>query len=332
MQRNITIDAAKFVCLVLMVLCHIPNPEGVFPLWVCSFHMPLFFVASGLFFNPDKYSVVKDFKGLIIPYIIFNCILTVVGWLISLFIVHHILTLEDVVPDLCGIVLGSNMKAAPYEVPIGPSWFLLALFWIKIFAKGLTYFNIKSALLIWFAVMLLYFIIEDSFSWWLWSLNCAVLGSGFFLFGYYYQNKILTVLSYPKNHYLIPLFLAMSILSVNNGLVNIHRGAYGDNILWYYVFAICGTFFILLISKYIHIHHKILKVFMYGSIFIICTNMWLIDYLSLPYFKLIDNFDPLGWPQKIFLTILVFIVSYPCILLLGKYVPWILGRTKRLES
>lgn len=52
-----SIDIAKFLGLLLACYCHIPLNNGCFNTWVYSFHMPLFFFASGLFFKPEKFSL-----------------------------------------------------------------------------------------------------------------------------------------------------------------------------------------------------------------------------------------------------------------------------------
>lgn len=48
------IDVAKGVGIFLMVMGHTSMPDAV-NRWIYSFHMPLFFLLSGLVFNPDKY-------------------------------------------------------------------------------------------------------------------------------------------------------------------------------------------------------------------------------------------------------------------------------------
>lgn len=71
-QRDISIDIAKGICIFLMVMGHADVPESVFK-WIYSFHMPFFFMASGMFFNPSKYTTWKSLllargKTLLIPY------------------------------------------------------------------------------------------------------------------------------------------------------------------------------------------------------------------------------------------------------------------------
>lgn len=71
-QRDISIDIAKGMCIFLMVMGHADVPEIVFK-WIYSFHMPFFFIVSGMFFNPQKYNTWKLFllsrvKSLVVPY------------------------------------------------------------------------------------------------------------------------------------------------------------------------------------------------------------------------------------------------------------------------
>lgn len=48
------VDVAKGVGIFLMVMGHSSMPDAV-NRWIYSFHMPLFFLLSGLVFNPGKY-------------------------------------------------------------------------------------------------------------------------------------------------------------------------------------------------------------------------------------------------------------------------------------
>ena len=73
------LDTAKFIGLVLVCFCHIPMPEGNFHAWVYSFHMPLFFIISGIFFSPDKFSVRKSASQLLAPFILFSIIACVIS-------------------------------------------------------------------------------------------------------------------------------------------------------------------------------------------------------------------------------------------------------------
>lgn len=51
MQRNQRIDVIRGMAIMLVVLGHSGVSEPLFQ-WIYSFHMPLFFFVSGIFFKP----------------------------------------------------------------------------------------------------------------------------------------------------------------------------------------------------------------------------------------------------------------------------------------
>ena len=86
-QRDISIDIAKGICIFLMVMGHAAVPGFVFK-WIYSFHMPFFFLVSGMFFNPVKYDKWHCFlksrvKGLVIPYFSLSVFVTMLFALIG---------------------------------------------------------------------------------------------------------------------------------------------------------------------------------------------------------------------------------------------------------
>ena len=71
--RNITIDIAKSIGILLMIVGHCWEiPYMPYRHIIFTFHMPLFFIISGYFFkNKDvKVSLVNDAKHLLIPYFV----------------------------------------------------------------------------------------------------------------------------------------------------------------------------------------------------------------------------------------------------------------------
>ena len=74
-MRNATIDIAKGIGILSVVLCHnwiASNNHELYRI-IYSFHMPLFFFISGIFFNPNsafKPFVFNKFQGLIKPYFV----------------------------------------------------------------------------------------------------------------------------------------------------------------------------------------------------------------------------------------------------------------------
>ena len=74
---------------------------------------------------------------------------------------------------------------------------------------------------------------------------------------------------------------------------------------------------------------KYLKSILTGSIFIICMNLWLIDYISLIYRRTMHVDTDFVWYEKFCITLLIFIISLPCVNIMMKYFPFMLGKNKK---
>ncbi len=126
------IDVSKAYGILLMILGHCNGIPFLLRNFIFSFHMPLFFILSGYFFNKKK--PVKDvFKSgtihLVKPYLITSifCILLCVTAqqydIAGQKVIGTIMSNGGVSSEMFGSTL-------PF---IGPIWFLLALFWCRVF-------------------------------------------------------------------------------------------------------------------------------------------------------------------------------------------------------
>ena len=117
-MRDQTWDIVKGIGILLVIINHIMG----FPI-ISMFHMPLFFIASGYFAKPnrEKSFYWKNFKSLIIPYLKWGFLITLIYFLLDKG--KGLLYLKDV---LLGISFDNN-----YGISFGPLWFLLSLFWCK---------------------------------------------------------------------------------------------------------------------------------------------------------------------------------------------------------
>lgn len=73
------IDIAKGMAIFLMVCGHTSIPMSLSN-WIWSFHMPLFFIVSGILFSPEHYQSFKEFmvkrcRTLLVPWIFFTLVL-----------------------------------------------------------------------------------------------------------------------------------------------------------------------------------------------------------------------------------------------------------------
>ena len=86
-ERLTVFDAAKGLGILLVVFAHINyTPEAL--IYIYSFHMPLFFLISGIFFNSKKYTfgqfVKNRFFRLICPYLFFYSAILLITFALKL--------------------------------------------------------------------------------------------------------------------------------------------------------------------------------------------------------------------------------------------------------
>lgn len=328
MHRNHSIDIAKFIALFLMVLCHIPNTFISF--WVCSFHMPLFFFVSGLCYNPDRFGWKKGFRTLLVPYLIFNLFVILLNAIINVMSSHGG-NMQDMLSNyFFGMFCGSSSINAPFPMPIGPSWFLLAFFVVKISARYILRCNKWVQAVCVLIPFLIVVLLGKKISWYLWSVNCAALSSVFFYIAYYLKSQINSFLNSRRLIYFIPLLAIISCLAYYNQTVNIWNGSYGKNPVMFVLLGVDGTLLVLSICKYIHfIPDAILFTYRVGAIFILCMNMWILEYLMLAYRRFCVHDVPFDGLDRIGLTCVVFAISWPCIRFLYRHAPWTMGQIKK---
>ncbi len=127
-ERLAYIDMARGIGILLVALAH--NDLAVYaPFlfhWVYSFHMPLFFFLSGLFFQPDTAFLGllrRRFDSLLKPYFF------------SIFIIYFSgLFFDSLGFSVAGSRILKSLYANSYYLDWVPMWFLPALFTVNLFA------------------------------------------------------------------------------------------------------------------------------------------------------------------------------------------------------
>ena len=81
-ERNQWMDIAKGITIILMVLGHTSIPD-IASRFIWSFHMPLFFLASGWMTNWRKCSgfgeyLTKKAKGILLPFMVYSAIVLLI--------------------------------------------------------------------------------------------------------------------------------------------------------------------------------------------------------------------------------------------------------------
>ena len=145
--RNPVFDVMKGICIILMLIGHIPPREEVYH-FIYSFHMPLFFILAGVFAKTstqsegrNSNSLKKDVKRLILPVLVTQLFILFLsplhyyeegGFSYSKRQILSMLWNGDVINTKYGD-LGSQM------------WFLFALFWTRTFFRSLEHVCLRCS-------------------------------------------------------------------------------------------------------------------------------------------------------------------------------------------
>ena len=256
-ERIEWIDVSKGMGILLVIIGHCVYFGKFVHNWIFSFHMPLFFILSGLFFQKNTLQnfFFKKTKQLIFPYIIF-CI---IGIIITLIIPQwRYITFTEILKD---IYLGY-----PNSINISSIWFLICLF-IAMLLLNLILHILKKNALIGYSVLffiILYGFILGRFPKILsifplkrmpFDSDSACVALLFPWIGYQFKEQILKIIelfndkSLLQKWMLIIISLTISItLVLLNGRVNLH-GITFNNELFYITESIIGFIFVIFLSQ-----------------------------------------------------------------------------------
>lgn len=208
-SRNVTLDIAKGIGICLVVLGHIQNPTQTY---IYGFHMPLFFILSGMFFK-EKYLdesvkyIKSRFQRLLLPFLLIN--------IFAYFVFPH-----EIAPwwRMFGLVAAIDYPNSM----LGAVWFLKSLFvvslmyyvYLSIYRKWL---HIKkdfiSPPLLLLAALFCDFLTGPNVSAWL--FQCFFFSLGFYMRKY---EEMLTSDVRPSLKALVPVAVGGGIFLLLNPL------------------------------------------------------------------------------------------------------------------
>lgn len=137
-KRYDWVDNLKFIGIFYIYLGHLGQAAGKLYPFVFSFHVPLFFFISGLFFTKTdslhslRKIITKSFVKIIVPYFIFSFIY------LFYITIHYNLSTEAIYANIYKILQGTRNN-----LPAGSLWFLPCLFVVIIY-YSLINFALKS--------------------------------------------------------------------------------------------------------------------------------------------------------------------------------------------
>lgn len=338
-KRENYLDIAKGIGIFLVVFAHTYRGYDL-KVVIYSFHMPLFFFISGMFFDENKFYTINKFlnskfKTLILPYITFYLI-SFIYWIL---IERHIRPGGDIpyIRPLIGFVYGTDYKDFMY--PNGALWFLIALFCCEFILYLMLRYNkgLSWRLIITFLVGLigyilsLYDLIPLPF-----SLSSTFMAFVFVSLGFLLKNKSKIIKDTSNLTLLIifTFFFAIIIIASNyNGMIDMDYRQY-QNPAIFILIAMVGIYATLIFSKII----KKNRYFQYWGV-----NTLIIMGLSEPlkraviaiFSKIIHI--PIDYIRNSILfslicVLIVFVCFIPIIYIFNTYLPIIIGKKKIIDK
>lgn len=324
--RFLWVDIAKCIGIYLMIIGHGPLLEDTFGrIVIYSFHMPLFFSLSGYLYKPTSFreTIKKDWQRLLIPYLYLNTI-GLIFWIIC----HPFeINAESILSRIFAVFLGLGYNTSYFIPVLTPTWFIIALFLIRI-VMSLVIKHISYAIILSIIVSLILTNTYDT----LLPIDSAIMALPFFCFGYIARTSTYYIFNKSNTRlivYMLLSFLLLLIVSYLNGRVDICTAKYGSNIFLFYIGGILGTITICIISKFLSIsvkrnQHHIIN-YSSGSLLVVAFNILAIQIVTKFFYQYYDYISPL---VGVILGVLIFCIFYPMIMLCGKYVPQIIGLKK----
>lgn len=324
------IDTAKVIGIFFVVYGH--GGLAIQPIRdiIYVFHMPLFFFLSGVLYRPMSpiQTLKKDWRGLLIPYLLLNLICLIPFLLSPL---KGTFSLERLFQRIGAIFMGLGYSHE-YWVPVStPCWFLIALFLCRmLLSLGHRNFNnvfLLSTVAVSVTIIYLLRVIGVD---WLVPLDSALLSIPFLCLGYKLKPYLLKEdqTTRPRIFFLLAVIglILTYIVYCFNGAVDTNKCQVGNFLLLYYVGGILGTLSICLFSKCKTMLIGGVHVFASGTLLIIGLNLWMIVFIK-KVFMLFQNASGEG-VQGFLIAIVCMAVFYPLILLAKRFFPMILGGRK----
>lgn len=323
------VTLAKFLGLYLMILGHMKLLDENSTMFVFSFHMPLFFILSGMFSKNRTFSdtLRNVWQKLLYPFVIMTLLVISVQTILW---IKNRYAFTDLVPYIVGSFVSPGKSFSEFSPLCIFLWFLLALAEVKLIANQLKrpwHWILAISICIMAALAL------DKFSQPLpFAFDSVVLSLPFYGIGKFTRNVFLKDLDTRSNVFLAIVFgVFITFLFQHNGKVDINNGTWGNNLILFFLNGFIGTAFIVYTAKSLStlshlmggvkmLTYKFITKWVAGSILVIAFSARITGIVKgiLPS---LCNSNMGG----IIIGIIVVILMFPLILFFQKFFPKALG-------
>ena len=335
MTRNYHLDLAKGFGILLVVFGHhhtVLNP------YIYSFHMPLFFLLSGIF-HPSNQTlgafIRKRARQLLLPYFLFSCILFLI-WMLTTQVLGLFGSPEDSVAEsFMGIFIGTRIPGISTIVWGGTMWFLPCLFIVGFLYQLLAKYPKKYILF----ANIIAILINIAFSRFYkerlpWSLLTALMALPLYSFGNLCKSYLIsqkTTIHYWLDNALLLLISLSSFLLGPPWGINMASNRY-YNVLLFFLGGISGSLLLINLSKLIREEHcKAVHFLGMNTLIILAFHLRaqsVVKVLHRLLFQCEMADDQILY--SLAYTLAELIICLPIIYVINRYLPFCLGK-KRLQ-
>lgn len=310
------IDWAKAIAIFLMVIGHCWNTPKWLIYFICSFHMPVFFIVSGYLYKPRD--IVRSLASFVMPVLFF----TIITYFYRFFLLENCSFQEYYHKTaIWGYSASTGMNC------FAGIWFIQVLLTIRLLLgdiPGLDFIKkyYKAIAVIIVFVVGIISIYQDHYDG-LFVLY-AIPSFPFVAVGIYLKEKNWSP-QQLKWKYVIPMAFLFIVLSQVNKGYSIYGCHFGYSYFIFFAVALMGCFSLFKICS-VSGCNDFIKMSSVGTLLILPLHPWM--YWSLTNLipgKLYD----LGY---IIIPVILMIVYYPIIKIVYKYCPILIGKVSRKKQ
>ena len=340
MERDNILDIAKGLGIILVIMGHI-SQNALLSRFIYTFHMPLFFFASGisLFFTLQKQDnfkkfFSKKFFSIIVPYIIFS-IIFLAYWIV---LEKHFR--EPSSTSALSVFL--NIFVSKADIQLYPTnavlWFLPCLFSSLIISYFLIKLFKKKYVLVSVIIFAIGFILSNSKIYMPFALETAMIAQLFVILGYAFKSIKVSnenVLNNKFLNYIIfPLLLVLLLIIIKlNGTVNMLSHIY-NNPVYFVIGALSGIGIVFTLANFINYKIKFAKYLIYlgKSSFVLMIVHEPVKRILIKLASTIcsvsQEFLRTNILSVVILTILLILILIPVNYIINNYMPFLIGKRK----
>lgn len=267
------LDVSRSIAAFLVVFAHCFINNSEVRLYIYAFHMPFFFLVSGMLHKSSNYK--KYFRKLLLPTVFFIAIFILLS--VPLYwsgIWNYEAQFGHPLPSTFVSIFTEEVKLTIFYLVSGGKfanhycWFLIVLFEVKILADWIIKIESKiNRLLILFFYLLIFGVLVKSHTKHLWIIN-SFMAFPFYYIGIKSKKYLIHLTTLNKCHILFFIALiATIILTSINGRISMMGATFGRlffpfSFVLFYINGIIGSLMIVMLSITISsFHHREGKIF-----------------------------------------------------------------------